>query len=188
MLSAKLEAGITYFSFDSAPLEMVGQSRTDYYVSPDTDWSFSVSRNFANGITVDIRSNDPEAPWTNYYWRLSFAAPLAEPLTPGIYENATRYPFQETAEPGLAVSGNHRGYSRVSGFFEIFEVVYGLSGEVLSFSADFTQYGDKSPDAWLVGEIRYNATMIPEPTSVLLVLCGVCAAFMYRHRFGSTYR
>ncbi len=55
-----------------------------------------------------------------------------------------------------------------AGFFEVFEATYGPGGEVLSFSADFTHYGETNPNNYAIVQVRYNAA-IPEPTSLTLI-------------------
>jgi hypothetical protein len=50
-----------------------------------------------------------------------------------------------------------------SGFFDVYEATYGPAGEVLSFAANFTHYGETNPANHAIVELRYNAT-VPEPS------------------------
>jgi hypothetical protein len=89
-------------------------------------------------------------------------------LTVGLYEGATRWPFQNDEDPGLSFSGNHRGNNRNLGFFNILEAVYLPSGGIESLAVDFTQYGEQNPDWWINGKLRYNSdvSVVPLPASV----------------------
>jgi hypothetical protein len=77
-----------------------------------------------------------------------------------VYELATRFPFQAATVPGLSVSGEGRGCNTLTGRFEVLEVTYGPSGEVLTFAADFAQHCEGMGPA-LTGSIRYNAGPVP---------------------------
>jgi len=50
------------------------------------DGTFNVSRNYDNGITVSFSGDD--------WWTLNFAAPGEAEITPGMYKEAARFPFQ----------------------------------------------------------------------------------------------
>jgi len=98
------------------------------------------------------------------YWTLDFAAPNNAPLAVGVYENATRWPFQSSVLPGLDISGDGRGCNELSGNFEVLEVEYSQDNQSLvRFAANFTQHCENSP-APLEGSIYYNSTISPTPT------------------------
>lgn len=82
-------------------------------------------------------------------------------MTPGVYENATRFPFQGPTNAGLSVSGQGLGCNTLTGRFEVLEVVYGPGGEVNSFAADFEQHCEGATPA-LFGSIRFNTGPIPK--------------------------
>lgn len=164
---------------DSSPTSWVARGYSDYTVSPDIDWTFSVSRNFDNGIGLDIRGSAlPGTSVTN--WFLNFAAPFSVPITPGFYPDLQRFPFQDNDRPGLEFGSTGRLDNRASGFFEVFEATYGLDGEVLAFAADFTHYGETNLNNYAIVEVRYNAT-IPEPGTATLAVFGALA-FLIRRR------
>lgn len=179
-------AEMTYFAYDSAPASWVGQGRTGYFVSPETGWTFSAGRNFDNGVSFSIRRNDGPPPIDNYYWTLNLAAPFDALLVPGLYTDATRWPFQSPSSPGLDLAGNHRGNNTLTGSFEVLEAVYGDGGRVERFSVNFTQYDEGRADWWIVGQLRYNATepgAVPEPSSAVLALTGLAALWLRRRGF-----
>jgi hypothetical protein len=114
---------------------------------------------------------------------MDFAAPFDNELVPGFYNDFQRWPFQDDDRPGLAFGSTGRLDNRASGFFEISEVSYSGVGEVLSFSADFTHYGETITERYAIAELRYNAIAVPEPSSFfLLVLGGVLVLTRYRSR------
>ena len=119
---------------------------------------FTATQNFGGGVSIQFSSSQPG---TFLFWTLDFAAPGNAPLTIGVYENATRFPFQAATEPGLDVSGDGRGCNMLTGRFEVLEVTYGTNGTVKSFAADFEQHCEGQPPA-LIGSIRFNSsTAIP---------------------------
>lgn len=104
-------------------------------------------------------------------WRMSFEAADGLPLTPGVYPNAQRQPFQDPGHPGLAVYGLGRGCNTLTGTFTVHQIGYrpspyytGYDG-IAFFWATFEQHCDGRPPA-LRGEVRYNiddAAMLPVP-------------------------
>lgn len=155
---------------DSSPSSWVARGYQDYTVTPDLGWTFTVGRNFDNGVSLNV--NGPPLPGTSVdSWRLEFAAPFNELIVPGFYPNLQRFPFQDADRPGLSFSSTGRLDNRAGGFFEVFEATYGPDDEVLSFAADFTHYGEENPNNYAVVEVRFNA--VPEPTTAILLLAGV---------------
>ncbi len=73
-------------------------------------------------------------------------------LKPGLYEEATRFPFNIN-NPGLDFSGNGHGHSQLRGKFVVHQVEWGPNQQVTSFAADFFQIGQGSPPVY--GKVRY---------------------------------
>jgi len=146
---------------DSSATSWVARGFSDYTVSPDLGWTFTTSRNFDNGIGFNITG--PPLPGTTVSsWRLDFAAPFDALITPGLYEDFQRFPFQDADRPGLSFGSTGRLDNRASGFFEVYEATYDGDGDVLTFAADFTHFGEENPNNWAIVEIRYN-TNVPAP-------------------------
>jgi hypothetical protein len=100
------------------------------------------------------------------FWTADFAAPGGVELVPGVYERATRYPFQAADEPGLDFSGDGRGCNELTGRFVVLEGVYGASGDVEHFAADFEQHCEGGAAA-LFGSVRFHSTaptITPRPS------------------------
>lgn len=104
------------------------------------------------------------------------------PLTVGFYDNARRVISAPEMNPGMDVSGFSRGYNRLSGWFDVKEVAYAGSGEIVKLAVDFAEYGEnltKSGPA-LFGSFRFNSdipltTSLPEPSSLALTLLSLSA-------------
>src|SRR5262249_34692173 len=119
--------------------------------------TFTPSRNFDNGIGLNMQG--AALPGTTVTsWRLNFAAPDNALIVPGLYENFQRFPFQDPGRPRLEFSSTGRLDNQAAGFFEVHEATYGPGGEVLTFSADFTHYGETTPANWAIVEVRFNIT------------------------------
>ena len=175
---ARAGNGTRFTVVDSSPTSWVARGYSDYTVSAANGWTVEVERNFDNGVSFDF--DGPPLPGTSVdYWDVEFAAPFEAEITPGFYPSFQRFPFQDSNRPGLGFHSTGRGDNRASGFFEVFEATYGPGGEVLSFSADFTHYGEENTNNWAIVEIRYN---VPEPTTAMLLLFGVTAGGFSRRR------
>ena len=138
----------THLTLDSEPGDSIGDGILRSFDADDG--TYGVSKNFDEGVSVSF-----DAPGEN--WSLDFAAPGDALLTPQLYEGATRFPFQEVTEPGLAVFGNGSGCNGLTGFFRVYEITYGAGTTIDSFAADFAQKCDASLGR-LVGAIRYNSS------------------------------
>lgn len=150
------QSPVTSYTFVSQANDYIGQGRSETVTL--ADGTFTAAKNFDNGVNIDF-----QGPQTSAYWSLSFAAPMSVPLTPGTYLNATRFPFQDAAVPGLSVSGEHRGCNTLTGEFTVIDVVYGSGSTIVSFAADFEQHCEGLGPA-LFGSIRYN--YVPPPFTV----------------------
>jgi hypothetical protein len=148
---SSLEA--TFILLDSEPGEYVGQGIRRLLTTDDG--RIRVTRNYLQGVSVEFET---ESNRYNLYFVGSYGAQLAV----GAYENATRFPFQESAEPGMDVSAEGRGCSTLTGRFDVLELVYGSHGEVEVFSVDFEQYCDGSKSA-LFGSVRFRANFVSVP-------------------------
>lgn len=166
---------------DSSPTSWVARGYDNYTVTPD-EWTFTPSRNFDNGVGFDIRGTAPAGTDVDY-WFLNFAAPFNAQITPGFYDNFQRFPFQDADRPGLEFGSTGRLDNQASGFFEVFEASYSPAGDVLSFSADFTHYGETFISRYAVVQLRYNAT-VPAPSALITAFIGAlpCTVLFLRRR------
>jgi hypothetical protein len=169
--STLLAATETRFTIvDSSPTSWVARGYDNYTVSPAKGWSFSMSESSDHSITIYI-SGTPLPGTTVDYWRLVFAAPNDAMITPGFYADLQRYPFNDANHPGLSFASTGRLDNRAGGFFQVFEA-NSLGTPAQSFSANFTHYGETNTNNYAVVQIRYNATVVPEPSTILLAIIG----------------
>ncbi|MGI9238917.1 MAG: hypothetical protein ACR2QZ_16075 [Woeseiaceae bacterium] len=134
----------------SDPGDYIGLGQTYSYTDSDADIRFS--RNYDNGITVSI-GNLPGEP--SNWWTLNLAAPGNAEIQAGVYEGATRFPFQAIDEPGVSFSGNGRGCNRLTGSFDVLEVAYDGGGNVTALTASFEQHCEDATPG-LYGTIVFN--------------------------------
>jgi hypothetical protein len=186
LLPAPCFAGLI-LSFESSDRSWVGLGES-HTVSPSDGYIFSGGEaRFDNSVRFTVASlNSPFGPeWDprsgeRYnYWTLDLAAPFDQILGLGLYENTSRYPFQNNDQPGLTFSGNHRGNNRNAGFFEVLEISFDYLGNIGSLAVDFTQYGEANVERWINGKFRFNsdvpisAVAVPQPSVIYLLGLGV---------------
>src|SRR5262249_28284407 len=94
--------------------------------------AFGASPNYDSRISVSYHG---VGGWIYF----DFAAPQGQPLAPGAYEGAVRFPFQGITQPGLSVYGNGRGCNTLTGRFVVHEAVIS-NGVVERFAVDFEQH------------------------------------------------
>jgi uncharacterized repeat protein (TIGR01451 family) len=123
------------------------------------DGDFRAYLDMGQSIAVDFFGRH------NYF--LVFAAPGNGPLVPGVYEGATRYPFQAAGQPGLTLSAAGNGCNQLTGRFVIHQAEYGPDRTVVSFSADFEVQCDGATGG-TTGSIRFNHAP-PKPYPVLSI-------------------
>jgi hypothetical protein len=182
----------TSLYFYSEPGDYIGAGK-EWFYAPN-DGNFSISRNFDNGVNFSFNNFNLVDFQLSTWWGAEFAAPLAQTLIPGSYLGATRFPFQNTSNPGLNVSGDGRGCNQSGGRFDILEAQYGNNGGVTSFDAIFVQYCENESATGtpaLYGQVRYKAgstTPVPEPTtpvpepSMIISLIGFGAWIMWQRQ------
>ena len=123
-----LEASFVVWT--SEPGDYVGQGEFRHLHAGNAFFDFELEPDGAVGLDIEEST----------YWHLDFEAAGGGAPAVGVYEGATRYPFNGPTEPGLDVGGDGRGCNNLTGRFEVFEAEYGPGGEVLRFSADFEQH------------------------------------------------
>ena len=162
-----------------------GVAQTD---SSANGWTITGSANYQNGPEFAI--NGPGYPESDIYFTLDFASKSETPLQPGLYTNATRFPFNVAGLPqadwtnGLDIDGEGRGDNELTGEFIVLQAVYS-SGTLISFAADFIQNDENNASNQDYGSIRYNSsipldietghsfTLVPEPSASQLFFFAI---------------
>lgn len=165
---------------NSEPGDYIGQGQ-EFTLAHGDDGVFSTYSGSVGVVSINYQTDD--------YWNFSFIAPAYDkatntvanqPLHVGMYENATRYPFNSPTKPGLSVSGAGRGSNILFGWFNVLEVTY-LNGELNSFAVDFMQYSGQlgAVGPALYGSLRFNSDLalniapVPEPSTYAMLLAGL---------------
>ena len=138
---------------DSSPTSWVARGFSDYTVSPEIGWAFTVRRNFHSGVNIVVEGQPLDGTVVTF-WFLGIAAPFREQITPGFYPGFERFPFQDFDRPGLEFGSTLRLDNMASSFFEVFEATYGIDGDVETFAVDFTHYGEQDRNNWAIVEFR----------------------------------
>ena len=176
-------AQATYFKFTSTPGSWVGHGYLNYSITPADGWNFTATAS-ADHSFVQLSARDPRPrPTSNYYWDLRLETPNGGPLVPGFYDGATRYPFNDPGEPGLTLSGNHRGNNENTGYFTVLEADFGPGATVNRFAVNFRQHDEGSASHWVDGQFRFNS-LVPEPTALALIATAVPIVLSHRRRRG----
>ena len=132
--------------------DYIGQGLTYNYSPANATISAHVMSGgaYQNTIEVDVNGNNGD------WWYLRFVAPNNAILTPGVYNNATRWPFEAAGSPGLDISGNGRGSNTSTGQFTVTVAQYDASGNITAFQASFVQHSEGAPPA-LTGTVSFGA-------------------------------
>jgi hypothetical protein len=145
----------TYLDVHSDPGDYIGAGESHRYTLEDSVWTARADLGVMEPrhITISLRPIDNSFRW---WWNLDLAAPTGQPLKPGTYDNARRWPFQSASQPGLSFSGTGRGCNTLTGSFVIRVIELGPDNTLDRFSASFEQHCEGSSAA-LRGDINVVA-------------------------------
>jgi hypothetical protein len=133
-------------------------------VSESGDWvGGGVSRAYRG--TFSVRASQTSVHLAAGPFTFDFVAPSGRELTPGRYPGATRYPFQETGEPGLDVSGDGRGCNELTGSFTVLDIA---PDRLWIFYEQHCEGGDPA----VFGEIRLGYGEADSPLGVEAGIIG----------------
>ena len=147
----------TFLSFRSQPGDYIGAGQSLTFTPLDSTFNAMVSQDNRE-LAVSVFP-----PGT--FWFLNMVAPAGQQLVPGVYQGATRWPFQEPSTPGLDFSGDYRGCNTLTGQFQVLEAVFAPLGYVERFHATFEQHCEGA-DAALFGEIQIVNPPPPPPLTI----------------------
>lgn len=145
------------------------------------DGIFQTSAGYNNAIDVSFNNGQ--------YWNFDFASPVYNPvtnaldgpkLTVGLYDNATRYPFNSPTRPGMDISGNGRGDNQLFGWFDILEIGFTPTGDITKLAVDWRQYDEATSATGpsLFGSLRINSDIAINTTGVPVAAVPLPAAWI----------
>jgi hypothetical protein len=136
----------TFLYMNSEPGDYIGGAIEQLYTSADT----AINASLPEGGSL-FNASAIQGQYT-HWWYVDIAAPQGQPLAVGSYTGAVRYPFNPPGS-GLSISGDGRGCNTLTGAFDVNELSYAPTGELLVFDATFEQHCEGGPAA-LFGRIR----------------------------------
>ena len=151
-LSGFAHGGSTRVLMNSQPGDYIGAGKT---------WSYTVAnaRIVAGGNRTHVAFTVDGADGS--WWYADFAPASGDILAPGLYANATRWPFNGTG-PGLSIDGNGRGCNTLTGQFTVTEATFESDGSVRTFGTSFEQHCEGGPAA-LTGVFEFRVGTPPPP-------------------------
>lgn len=155
-----VESGTVAFSGDPGDYITGGGSYS--YSTANGDLLTTYASSDYSHVAVNISGYNGD------WWYLDFDAPDSQPLVPGTYDGATRYPFNG-AGPGLSLDGNGRGCNTLTGTFTVINAVFGPNGYVQTFDATFEQHCEGGPAA-ARGEVQIANAPAPQLLSLELAV------------------
>jgi len=124
---------IAVLSYESEAGEPIGAARTKTLRLTASQFQVTVDPSQAE-LHFSIPSNGVGSE----YWNLYFEAPSGV-LAPGLYNHATRWPFQSIGVPGLSFTGNGRACNQITGRFLI-AIAEFAGTQIQRFQARFEQH------------------------------------------------
>ena len=194
VLSPAYATPIAHLTLQSEPGDYIGQGGTyDITYTPDnSDFFFAWIRRTVGpapgspaGLEFVLDNGGPDDTFALLFFGTD---QLGIPIQTGFYPDAERADFASLGHPGLDVAFQHRGSNTLTGAFTIIDVSFspdpfastGLKIE--TFSATFEQHSEGAVPA-LFGTFTYNASPIPEPSTVFLLGSGLIGLGALRKKF-----
>ena len=153
VLADPSQSRLLYFRSEAG--DYIGAGQTALY--SDATGVFSDNSSTSDYINLGYTDAGDVGDW----WSLSLASSNGAALQVGVYENAVRAPFHDTAN-GLELAGSGRGCNTLTGRFEVLDIAYGGDGKVTRLAADFEQHCEGMTPA-LFGSIRVNSALPVRP-------------------------
>lgn len=178
LMSLEPLAAATFVQLTGEPGEYVSGGNSYYFTRSDGTFAFQTQ--FDKAITIQFRQTSPPYHWFD----LTFKPYPGERLEPGIYPDATRWPFQ-IQRPGLTVAGDGRGCNMSSGNFEVISSTYDANGNIQSLHVRFEQFCESPSAPRLSGEALLEADAVVPTLSewaamLLVIALGIAGAFVMR--------
>jgi hypothetical protein len=169
------------FSFSSTAASWVGHGITETITPANGTIAFNTGYSYDQGLHLNMTVTNGE------YWSLDIGATDRGHLQVGLYTNATRFPFNYNSTPGLSFTGNGRGDSSLTGWFNVLSVAY-TNDTLLSAAIDFVQYDSGLLTQKITGYVRFNSSMANGPQLKTTGRTGNAINFAWNAEPGQTYQ
>jgi hypothetical protein len=165
-------------SMTSRPGDFVGQGRTYLYTPANATMALWGG---PTGLAIDVDAG------AGNLWTVDLYPGTGKVLKPGVFANATRYPFNGSGN-GLSVYGQSRGCNTVKGSFTVQQALFSRVDDAPEhFAATFIQHCEGAAPA-LKGTITYGSDVTPAPVSHLAeVTSAGSARLTWKDPSGSAY-
>ena len=150
----------TFLYMNSQPGDYIGGGVEQLYTSTDSNFYASLPQGGSHFSVSVIQGGYA------HWWYVDMAAADGQPLQVGSYTDAERYPFQSPGHPGLSIVGDGRGCNWDFGQFDVNDIQYAPTGELLVFDATFEQHCESLLAPALFGRIRIENPLPPPDTTL----------------------
>lgn len=142
------------YYYVSDPGDFVGQGQTALITNATHYFTRSASP--LGVVSLNIQQPTFVQPW----FFVNFDTGTDQPMVPGIYLGATRYPFNAPGIPGLSVTHTGNGCNTLMGQFVVSEIQTGPGNLLTKLAVDFEQHCEGAAPA-LYGTIRIKSDLPP---------------------------
>jgi hypothetical protein len=142
-----------FIILNSAPGDYIGQGQ-QWALTDVGGITIQYDPALPNFVEVQYNANDN---WLWYTMTIELANDT--PLAVGVYDDATRYPFQAEGVDGFDFGGDGRGCNRLNADFEILALSIDADDRITELAVDFTQYCESRAAPPLTGKVRINSAL-----------------------------
>jgi hypothetical protein len=152
----------------SRPGDFVGQGQKYLYTPANATMALWGG---PTGLVIDINAG------VGNLWTVDLYPATGEVLKPGVFANATRWPFNGSGN-GLSVYGQSRGCNTVTGSFTVQQAVFSpVDDAPEQLAATFVQHCEGAAPA-LKGTITYGTDVTPSPVTHLTEVTTASSAHL----------
>jgi hypothetical protein len=152
----------------SRPGDFVGQGQKYLYTPANATMALWGG---PTGLVIDINAG------VGNLWTVDLYPATGEVLKPGVFANATRWPFNGSGN-GLSVYGQSRGCNTVTGSFTVQQAVFSpVDDAPEQLAATFVQHCEGAAPA-LKGTITYGTDVTPSPVTHLTAVTTASSAYL----------
>ncbi|HEX6349947.1 MAG TPA: hypothetical protein VF160_11235 [Candidatus Dormibacteraeota bacterium] len=120
-----------WLTLASDPADFIGQG--EHLTFTMTTAAFDIAGT-AGGARASVNASPEER------FDMHFVPPQGRNLSPGLYPNAQRWPFQSPVAPGMDIDGVGRGCNELSGTYQVVDMSFDPAGRVTELDIRFEQH------------------------------------------------